>query len=158
MNEKIQAITLKLVVALQKEKWNVDKDWQITLKSEGHVPLRKYVSVRGNLGDEDWSDDVDTTIDLRLASDDEITFFPEFTMYATLYISGGGGKDVAHKTDADVAFVADDFNDDKKIQLAAKKISNGVSEYIENEYSNYVDQNASDIQSYKMGGYKGDEM
>lgn len=158
MNEKIQAILLKIIVELKKDHWRAHPDWQLTLKSEGHVPLQKNISVRGNLGEDEWSDDVDTTIDLKLTSDDELTYFPEYTIYANIMITGGASKDIAEKSDAPVAFTAEDFNDAAKASSAGKKISNLVSNYMENEYSNYVDQNASEITAYKQGGWKADDL
>ena len=156
MNEKIQAILLKIVVELKKNKWLVAPDWEVTLKGEGHVPLSKNVRVTGNLDDEEWHDEIETTIDLKLSSQDELTYFPEYTIYANIFIQGGSSKDIAYKLDADVAFTERDVRDDKKVALAANKISRIVEDHIESEYSDYVDQNAQDIKDYKQGGWRAD--
>lgn len=156
MNEKIQAILLKIVLELKKDKWSVAPDWEITLKGEGHVPLSKNIRVEGNLGDDEWSDAVETTIDLKLTSDDELTYFPDYTIYANIFIQGGSSKDIAYKLDADVAFTERDVRDDAKSTLAAKKISRLVEDHIESEYSDYVDQNGQDIKDYKQGGWRAD--
>ena len=156
MNEKIQAILLKIVLELKKDKWAVSPDWEITLKGEGHVPLSKSIQVDGNLDDEEWQDEVDTIIDLKLESDDELTYFPEYTIYANIFIQGGSSKDIAYKLDADVAFTERDLRDDRKAALAAKKITRFVSDHISTEYSDYIDQNAQEIRNYKQGGWRAD--
>lgn len=157
MNEKIQAILLKIVIDLKKLGWITSPDWQITLKSEGHIPLVKSIDVTGNMDDDEWTDQVETTIDLSLGSDDEITYFPAYTIYATIYMKGGEGHDIASTLDADVAFTAHDLKDDKKASLSAKKISNIVEEHIATEYSDYIDKNAASIKAYKQGGWRADQ-
>lgn len=152
MNEKIQAILLKIVVELKKDNWKVAPDWELTLKSEGHVPMSKNIRVHGSMDDEEWTDDIDTTIDLKLASDDEITYFPEYTVYAHMYLQNVQGKDIAIKMDADVAFTNHDLADQKKISLAAKKISQFTEDHIEHEYGDYVSQSSEELQNYKLGG------
>lgn len=156
MTEQMQAILLKVILTLKRDQWAVADDWELTLKSEGHVPLSKHITVEGNLDDEEWNDQVDVSIDLKMASDDELTYFPEYTIYANILIAGGESKDIAYKTSVDVAFTANDIKDDSKSTLAARKISRSVEEHIETEYSDYVDQNAQAIKDYKAGGYGGD--
>jgi len=157
MNEKIQAILLKIVLGMKKEHWAVAPDWEVTLKSEGHVPLSKSIRVQGNFNDDEWSDSIETTIDLRLTSTDELTYFPEYTIYASILIQGGQIHDIAYKLDADVAFTDQDVRDEEKATASAKKISRLVEDHIESEYSDYVDQNAQDIQAYEQGGWKADD-
>lgn len=157
MNEKIQAILLKIVVELKKLRWSPVADWEITLKSEGHVSLTKQVGVEGSMGDEEWRDEVETFMDLKLASDDEITYFPDYTVYGSIHIDGGAIKDIAYKMDADVAFTERDLGDDAKIALSAKKINRLVENHIEQEYGDYVDMNAQEIKYYKQGGWKADD-
>lgn len=156
MNEKIQAILLKIVVELKKSRWRPAPDWEVTLKSEGHVPLIKNVGVEGNLGDEEWREDINTYVDLKLSSDDELTYFPEYTIYANIFIEGGETKDIAYKMDADVAFTERDLNDEHKITSAAKKIDRLVESHIQQEYGDYVDMNAEQIKAFKRGGWKAD--
>lgn len=154
MNEKIQAILLKIVVEMKKLRWFPDENWEITFKSEGHASLKKAIGVEGSLGDEEWRDEVDTLLNLKLSSDDEITYFPDYTVYGTINIDGGASKDVFHHMDADVAFTERDLGDDAKIALSAKKINRLVENHIEQEYGDYVDMNAQQIKYYKQGGWK----
>lgn len=156
MNEKIQAILLKLVVELQKLRWKIPKnadgssDWQIALKADGHVTLIKPIIVQGNLADEpEWDDQVDTSIELKLASDDNLTFFPEFTIYADIFLDGASSKDIAYKTDSDIAFTERDVRDEAKAATAAKKITSTVEDFIQHEYSDYIDQNSQDLLHHK---------
>jgi hypothetical protein len=156
MNEKVQAILLKVVVELKKLQWYPGRDWEVTLKGEGHVPLVKQVSVEGNLGDEEWRDEIETALDIKLMSDDEITFFPEYTIYSQISIPGGPTKDVLHKMDADIAFTENDLNNEQKHVLAARKINRLVESHMQEEYGDYIDQNENEIMAYKQGGWKAD--
>lgn len=151
MNTKIHAILLKLVRDLQKLEWKVTPDWELNLKMEGHATLVKDIRVQGSIGGEDpWDDEVPTTIDLKLASNDELTFFPEYTIYADISVGEGDIKDVLYKTDNDTAFTDKDFSDDKKIASAANKISRAIEDHIEHEFDEYLIQNGDTIQ-HKQG-------
>jgi hypothetical protein len=157
MNEKIQAILLKIVVQLKGMRWKAAPDWEITLKSEGHVPLVKTIGVEGNLGEEEWRDEIETYLELKLISEDEITYFPNYTVYANMHVEGGEIKDLAYTMDADVAFTERDLQDADKIGLAAKKIDRLIENHIEQEYGDYIDMNAQQIKYYKQGGWKADD-
>ena len=152
MNQNIQAILLKVVLELKKMQWVAGKDWEITLKSEGHVPLVKQISVNGSMDDEEWRDDVETHLQLKLDSDDQITYFPDYTIYANIMIDGGTSKDIAYKMDADVAFTEKEIRDDRKIEQCAKRINRLVEDHIEQEYASYIDNNAEEIKWYKQSG------
>lgn len=156
MNEKIQAILLKIVVQLKGMKWIAAPDWEVTLKGEGHLPLVKQVDVTGEIGGEEWRDSIDTQIDLRLDSEDQLTYFIQYAIYANFSIEGGPTKDVVHKGDTDVAFTERDIKDEAKISLASKKIDRLVTTFIENEYSDYIDQNATNLQQHKTQGTEDD--
>jgi hypothetical protein len=157
MNEKIQAILLKIVVELKKLKWVATPDWEVTLKGEGHVPLTKQIVVEGAMGDDEWRDQIETHIDLKLASEDQITYFPEYTIYATVLIEGGVTHDIAYKMDADIAFTEGDFRDKPKLQLAAKKINRLVEGHIQQEFNDYIDQNEASIKAHVEGGWRADD-
>ncbi len=58
MNEKILAILLQLTISLKESGWVTGKDWEITLKGEGHVPLIKQIPVEGGLDDQKWSENI----------------------------------------------------------------------------------------------------
>jgi hypothetical protein len=157
MNDKIQAILLKIIVHLKQNKWRVGPDWEITLKSEHHVPMSTRIFVEGNIADEEWSDNIETNGDLSLTSDDQVTFFPSVTIYSQIFIDGGTSKDITYKIDVDVAFTESDLSNDSKAQSAAARITRLVEDYIENEYSDYVDENGEAIQDHKNGGWKADD-
>lgn len=157
MNEKIQAILLKIIVQLKTMRWKAASDWEITLKSEGHVPLIKMIGVEGNIGVEEWRDDIETYIDLKLSSDDQITYFPDYTVYANIKVAELETKDFVYKMDVDVAFTAEDFKNEDKINLAARKIDRLVENQIEQEYGDYVDTNSESIKYYKRGSWKADD-
>jgi len=152
MNEKIQAILLKIVRELKRLKWTVSPDWEITLKSEQHVPMYKAVSVQGSIDEDEWTDSIDTHIDIKLVSNDEITYIPEYTIRAEIFIEGAGTEDVIHQTDVDVAFTEQDVQDGTKSSSAARKIDRNVENHIEEEYRSYVDSNAQDILLHKPQG------
>ncbi len=152
MNEKIQAVLLKVVLELKKLKWSAAQDWEITLKSEGHVPLMKMVPVEGAMNNEEWHDYIEIAMDLKLDSGDELTYFPDYTIFGQIFIDGGSNEDIAYKMDADVAFTARDFKNDEKIKSAAMKINRLVDDHVQNQYSKYIDNNTENIQYYKSSG------
>ena len=157
MNEKIQAILLKIILELKKLGWAAAQDWDLTLKSENQVPMVKQVSVAGAMNDDEWRDDIETHVDLKLISDDNITFFPSYTIYAEIFLQGGSSKDVVYKSDVDVAFTENDFRDNRKFKIAASRINRIIEDYMEQVYADYVDTNANDINNFKQGGYKADD-
>lgn len=158
MNEKTQAILLKLIVELKKLRWKVDPNWELALKADGHVTLSKSINVQGHLADEpEWEDSIATTINLQLSSDDNITFFPEFTIYADLTLPDVASKDIAYRTDNDTAFTERDVNNEPKATEAAKKITRTVENFIEHEYDDYVQQNSEDLLHQKSLGVDPDE-
>ncbi len=150
MNQKITAILLGLTVALKRVGWAAGKDWEITLKGEGHVPLIKRIQVQGALGGEKWSDSIETYIDLKLVSDDEITYFPDYTIYAHIALEGVEPKDLAYKMGGAVAFTEKDVRKGNKISDAAKKINRLIEVHINNEYQDYLDVNEKQVKVYKM--------
>lgn len=152
MNEKIQAILLKIVLEMKKSQWAAAPDWELTLKSEGHVPLVKNVPVEGQIDNEKWTDVVQTHLELKLTSDDQITYFPEYSIYANIFIEGGADKDIAYKMDADVAFTANDLKDRPKMQSCADKINRLVENHIQSEFFQYIDRNAEEIIRYRESG------
>lgn len=159
MNERFQAILLKLIVELKKLRWSVDKNWEVALKADGYVTLTKQVNVQGHLGDGDpWDDSVNTSIYLKLLSDDNITYFPEFTIIADIIIGGTDiSKDISTKMDNDTAFTEKDVNNEAKIASAAKKITRNVEDLIEHEYSDCIDQNSSELLYQKRLGVDPDK-
>jgi hypothetical protein len=152
MNEKIQAVLLKLVIELKKLGWSAGEDWQITLKGEGHVPLMKMVPVQGTMNNEEWHDHVEIAMDLKLDSGDEITYFPDYTIFGQIFIDGGDNMDIAYKMDADVAFTKEDFKNGEKIVGAARKINRLIDDHVQNQYYKYIDDNTENIQYYKSSG------
>jgi hypothetical protein len=152
MNEKVQAILLKLVVELKKLRWRVSPDWELILKSEGHVNMSRHISVEGSLGDDQWNDQIDTSIDLKLGTSDELTYFPEFNVVAEIFLEGGGIKDVVYNSDNDTAFTEADLNDTAKIASAAKRIDRSVEDHIEHEYDEYLINNGDEIQYQRSHG------
>jgi hypothetical protein len=152
MNDKMQAILLKLILNLKKLKWEAGQDWEITLKSEGHVPLIKMIQVEGSMDNEEWNDHVEIAMDLKLDSQDEITYFPDYTIFGQIFIDGGSTEDIAYNMDADVAFTNEDYRDDRKLQSAAEKINQLVDNHVQSQYTKYIDDNMENIQYYKTGG------
>ncbi|TRO55123.1 hypothetical protein E2P64_07770 [Candidatus Bathyarchaeota archaeon] len=157
MNRKITAILLKIAIALKKSGWRLGPDYEVELKSEGHLSLKKPIRVQGALGDEEWDDAIATFMYLRLDSDDGITYYPEYVVNAEIFIQGGDIKDVNYKMDADIGLMDTDIEDERKIELAARKINSYVESHIESEYQSYLDTNADSIKDYKAGGWKADD-
>jgi len=150
MNEKIMAILLQLAVSLKESGWITGKDWEITLKGEGHVPLTKQIPVEGELDNQKWSDNIETYIDLKLDSDDQITYFPDYTIYAHITVEGAEPKDIAYKMGGSAAFTEHDVRAKAKVSDAAKKINRLIDTHINHEYQDYIDMNEKRIKMFKM--------
>jgi hypothetical protein len=157
MSEKIQAILLRIIVELKKHGWAPGPDWEITLKSEKYVPLIKRIKVQGSVEDENWEDIVETFINFKLDTRDEITYFPSFNVYTTLSIAGLETKDVAHELGIDVAFTEEDINNRRNISNTVNRTNDLVEEYIRQEYATYVDINSQKIKLYNMGAIADDD-
>ena len=151
MNEKIQAILLKIILELKKLGWSAGPDWQITLKSDGNVPLIKQIHAEGTVGSRDFTQAIEAYIDLKLGSDDRITYFPDYNIYANIFVDGGGNKDIAIKMDCDVAFTEKDYTDRTKAGEAAKKIDRLVHDHIQHEFTDYLDDYAENIHDQSSG-------
>jgi len=156
MNDKIQAILLRVVLELKKRHWSAAPEWEITLKSEGYIPLVKQIQVDGSLDGRDWKDVVETTLHLKFSSRDQITFFPEYSIYASMLLAGGENKDIMYDQDVDVALTEKDIKDDNKIKITANKIDQQSGDYINEEYNEYVLSNSENIKMYNRGGWKAD--
>lgn len=151
MNKKIQSILLQIVVVLEKQhRWGIKSDWRITFKAEGHVPLIKKVGVEGNFDNDDWRDDVDTYIDLKFVTDDEITYFPEVYVYGSISMPGVEIKDLAYKIKVPEAFTSGEFKNKSKIEGCAKKVNDLADEYIGLMYDDFIYKNGSSIKAYKQ--------
>jgi len=157
MNEKMQAILLGIVIHLKKMGWTPGPDWEITLKSEGHVPMIKRISVQGSVEDEDWDDNVETFINFKLESRDDITYFPYCTVYTNISVVGLEVKDIVHELGIDVAFTEKDIKNTRNIKNASSRTNDLVEEYIRQEYATYVDMNAQKIKLYNMGALADDD-
>jgi len=157
MNEKIKAILVKLASELKKLRWSLTPDFEVTLRSDNQIPMNKTIVVEGSIGDEKINSQIETWISLTMESDDQITFYPDYTVNGEMFVQGGIIKDINYKMDVDVGFFEADFKDDKKIQQAASKINRYVVDHIETEFREYLNTNASDIEQYKAGGWKADD-
>jgi hypothetical protein len=151
MNQKAQIILLQIVKALKSNDWTGDNQWELSLKADGNVPLVRLVPVDGQSETEKWKDQVHTLIRVSVTTDDEITFFPEFSLYAQIAIGSIPAKDIEYKTAGNVAFTDKDLKNEKKFQSAALEISRMVDSYIGEMYQDYIDINHELVKFYKQG-------
>jgi hypothetical protein len=156
MNEKIQAILLKIILELKKLGWLAAPDWEITLHSEKKIPLVRSIPVEGSMNNEMWNDVIEITLELELKSDDNITYIPNLFIYGQIFIDGGTSEDIAYTMPLSVALTEDDFEDERKIKDAASKINKFVEEYSQGEYTDYIDANQQNIDYYNKGGQRRD--
>ena len=152
MNERIQAILLKMILNVKKSKMvglGIGRLGNY-LKSEEPCSINKkdFFCRMCTSDNENFRDQIETYLDLKLKSDDEITYFPDYTIYAQIVaVPGLEGKDVAYKMDADVAFTKDDFRDDRKIKSGSDRINKLVENHIDMEYSDYISVNIQKIKN-----------
>jgi adenylosuccinate lyase len=88
---------------------------------------------------------------LKISSEDDWTYFPEFTLYAQIAIGSIPSKDVAYKMIGNEAFMEKDIQDTKKFISAAREINRMVEAHINEVYQDYVDENDELVRFYKQG-------
>ena len=150
MNQKSQIILLQLVKALQSSKWTSDNQWQLSLKADRYVPLVRPVIVEGSLDGDKWKDQIHVMIRLKVSTEDEITFFPEFSIFAQIAIGSIPSKDIDYQMAGNEAFTEKDLKDNKKFNSASHEINRMVDSYINEVYQDYVDVNEDLVKFYKQ--------
>ena len=151
MNQKAEAILLQIVKALKQNEWSTGENWQLTLKADGHIPLIRSVVANASMDGDKWKDQIQAYITLKVSTEDEWTYFPEFTLYAQLAIGAIPSKDVAYKMIGNEAFMEKDIKDAKKFISAAREIDRMVQNHINEVYQDYVDENDELVRFYKQG-------
>lgn len=156
MNKKIEGILLQIAKKLEKtEGWMVDKDWAVSLKADGYLTFVRTFMVRGSLDEDKWEDQIPVTIHLKLTSDDEWTYWPEFTVYAQVKLGDLKEDDIEYKMQSNVSFMSDDVKDEAKAAAAAKEITKFAGSHVEEVYQDYVEKNDELVRFYKQS--KGEE-
>ena len=151
MNPKAEAILLQIVKALKQNEWSTGENWQLTLKADGHIPLIRSVVADASMDGDKWKDQIQAYITLKVSTEDEWTYFPEFTLYAQIAIGSIPSKDVAYKMIGNEAFMEKDIKDAKKFISAAREIDRMVQNHINEVYQDYVDENDELVRFYKQG-------
>jgi hypothetical protein len=151
MNQKAEVILLQLVKSIEKNEWSPGKDWQLTFKTDGHIPLIRSIMVEASMDGDKWKDQVEVYITLKVSTEDEWTFFPEFTLYAQVAIGSIPSQDIAYKMVGNTAFTEKDIKDIKKFIGAAREIDRMVHNHINEVYQDYVDKNDELVRFYKQG-------
>lgn len=151
MNPKAEAILLQIVKALKQNEWSTGENWQLTLKADGHIPLIRSVMASASMDGDKWKDQIQAYITLKVSTEDEWTYFPEFTLYAQIAIGSIPSKDVSYKMIGNEAFMEKDIKDSKKFISAAREIDRMVQNHINEVYQDYVDENDELVRFYKQG-------
>ncbi len=153
MDKKVEGILLQIVRKLENEGgWAADKDWAITFKGEGYITLVRQFVVHGSLDEDKWEEQLPVTIQLKLGTEDEWTYWPEFTIYAQINIGEIKDEDIAYKMQSNVAFVPDDVKDESKAVEAAREITNLVNGHVGEVYQDYVEKNEDVVRFYRQSG------
>ena len=151
MNEKIKAIWLQIIVALKHKGWVPDANWEITSVSEQHIPLKKVITVSGEIESDSWKDEVDTHVRVKLISRDEITYFVNININATVQYKNLNTLDIDDDMSIDVAITEKDIKNSSVINRAADRVDSLVEEHISHLYTSYIDSNKTKIQLYDLG-------
>lgn len=157
MNQKAEIILLQIVKALENNTWSTGPDWQLSLKADGFIPLTRPVMTEGSVDGDKWKDQVQVLIRLKIATEDEITYFPEFSVYAQVAIGSIPAKEIDYKMIGNEAFTEKDIKDTKKFHLAAREINRMVDGHINEVYQDYVDTNEELVRFYKQGSSEGEQ-
>ena len=157
MSQKSEIILLQIVRTLETLGWSVDSQWQLSLKADGFIPLVRSITTQGSVNDTEWSDEIHTLVRLKVTTEDEITFFPEFSMYAQIAVGSVPAKDVDDKMMGNQSFTDKDMKDTKKAATAAKEITRMVESHINEAYQDYLDKNEDLVafHTQNMGGQSG---
>jgi hypothetical protein len=151
MDKKVEGVMLQIAKKLEKDQgWMVDKDWALSLKSEGHITFVRSFMVHGSLDEDKWKDQIVVTIHLKLGTDDEWTYWPEFTIYAQIKIGDIKEDDIAYKMQSNVAFMPDDVKDEAKAGKAAREITRLVESHLSEVYQDYIEKNEEVVRFYKQ--------
>lgn len=149
MDKKIEGILLQIVKRLEKENgWMVDKDWALTYKTDGHIALIRTIEVEGQLDQTKWKDQVATAIHVKMTSEDEWTYWAEFTIYAQIKIASIDSEDIGYKMTSNVAFMAEHVKDETKASKAAREINTATQTHILKSYQAYVDKNKEAVKYF----------
>jgi len=154
MSQKSEIILLQIVKALESIGWLVDSQWQLSLKADGFIPLMRSITTQGSLNDTEWSDEIHTLIRLKVTTEDEITFFPEFSLYAQIAVGSVPPQDIDYKMMGNQSFTDKDVKDTKKAATAAKEITRMVESHINEAYQDYLDKN-EDLVTFHAQGNQG---
>lgn len=150
MDKKVEGILLQIVKKLGDENgWMIDKDWELTFKSDGHISLVRSLEVEGSLDGDTWTDQISTAVHLTMSSEDEWTFWPTFTIYAQIQIGSIPPEDIAYKMSSNVPFMAEEVKDASKAGKAAREINRVVETHIGKSYQDYVSKNKEVVRFYK---------
>ena len=157
MSQKSEIILLQIVRTLETLGWSVDSQWQLSLKADGFIPLVRSITTQGSVNETEWSDEIPTLIRLKVTTEDEITFFPEFSTYAQIAVGSVPAKDVDDKMMGNQSFTDKDVKDTKKAATAAKEITRMVESHINEAYQDYLDKNEDLVafHTQNMGGQSG---
>ena len=152
MQQKIQIILFQLVAELKKLGWLAEKDWELTYQVERTVKLTKEISVEGSIGDAPaWTDSFLTSIAIKLESDDEITYFPEYVIETELFVPGGNIREIQYSTDNETAFSDRDITNPAKAMTSAKQIDVHVANHIQEAFDEYLLENGNAIDDSTKG-------
>lgn len=150
---KLDSILVKVAAALQREqRWRLEANADVSFRSESKIPLTKSVKVVGTIGDKQFDHNVDVLVELTLGSDDQITWYPEYTIEGEIYLEGGPIKDLDCSLDADTSFSENDVNDFHKVSEAAQRINQYVENHVQHEFETYVNLNVDVIEDFKKTG------
>lgn len=149
MDKKIEGILLQIVKNLEKNNgWMVDKDWQLTYKTDGYISLVRSIEIESSMDQTEWNDQVATAIHVKMTSEDEWTYWASFTVYAQIKIADIDSEDIAYKMTSNVAFMSDDVKDETKSSRAAREINTMAQTHISKSYQAYVDKNKEMVKYY----------
>jgi hypothetical protein len=158
MNPKVAQIIHNIAESLQalhgddQNKWVAKADWELTLKADSYIPMVRNVTVVGSLDESEWKDQVPAVIHLNLGTEDDWTYWPEFTIHAQVAIGELEPETIAYKMQSNVAFMPNDAMDEKKAAQAAREINRLVESHLSEVYQDYIEKNEEVIKFYKQGG------
>lgn len=149
MNDNIKAILIKISKELLKLGWKLNRaDTSNIEVFDGEISLFK-----------NYPHGIDSSagIELSIKSEDNINYYPVFKVDISVFVQGVGGHDETSTFDSNIVFKDNDVNNIEKILSTAKQIDSTVNSHVDDEYRDFKERNAAEINYYTKYGWKADQ-
>lgn len=149
--DKSVLLLMALLKGLEKFEWRADPDAAVSAKADKTVRAYKSVPIKVKF-EKEWQDEVETTMDVALDTDDEITFFPKVVLFANLQIGAIPPEEIQYEVVTDAAISTLDLEGEavENIAKSARQINTIICSYVNKAYYMYCEKNKDGIKFYQQ--------